>query len=597
LSDPASTEERSEHEVVVRERRERPSAHDDAHGTDDPGQYASAPEEVFGQLMGVGLVRDGGPLAPGRIRVRGLSGPRVQVNVDHLPLVDPVWGFIDAGSLPVEGLALATSQTGPGFEALGGALRLSRPRRIAGLARARALFGSLDTYRLTGWVDSDGVADGFTAFIDGASTAGDFNTTPEFSPGVVVPEATRKNNDQNRAQGLFTLQAQSPLGQSRVVGWGHVHRGGVPGFTGSPLSDLRGERAFLGTLFRHGIPTAWGDVFFMGHAASTHRASYRSGRSGRSGEEGRDQITTQALHAASSVDTDELPAGLRLQAELSGGWQRALDVAPARGLAGGRISISQPLLQERLRWRLTGGSRWFSDVGMLFSGQADIGYRLADNWRVSVALGHAQRAPTLGEMHAPQGFVLGNPDLKPERSTEGEVGLVFSPHPIIEVGNTVFLGRLDETILFTNRNAFEIQATNTGPLWRSGWEGKVSVNPHPLVGIASVWSTLWSRLDATGAPLPTAPAWTTRHIVRVGSESKVHVLGVLRGQAETSSNLFGTLVAPAYAMVDGNLVWPVSRHLVLSAAATNLFDVTHARDVHQLPLPGRLFFLSLQVEA
>lgn len=67
-----------------------------------------------------------------------------------------------------------------------------------------------------------------------------------------------------------------------------------------------------------------------------------------------------------------------------------------------------------------------SQFGGRTTGAASYGYQLSDAWRAHLGYGTAFRAPTFNELYFPNtGWGGGNPDLKPERAKNGEVGLTW----------------------------------------------------------------------------------------------------------------------------------------------------------------------------
>jgi outer membrane cobalamin receptor len=54
------------------------------------------PSEVLPELLGITLNRQGGPLAPADIKMRGLGSSRLSVQLEGLELADPGTGLIDA---------------------------------------------------------------------------------------------------------------------------------------------------------------------------------------------------------------------------------------------------------------------------------------------------------------------------------------------------------------------------------------------------------------------------------------------------------------------------------------------------------------------
>jgi outer membrane receptor protein involved in Fe transport len=123
------------------------------------------------------------------------------------------------------------------------------------------------------------------------------------------------------------------------------------------------------------------------------------------------------------------------------------------------------------------------------------------------------------------------------------------------------------------------------------------VDPHRLLQLSTTANVLVSRVDVTGAPLPLAPAFSSWTALRAGAVDGPRITTVVRHRGGAASNLFGTLRAPAYTLVDVIGVWPVTGRLSLSVALTNALDVQTARDANLLPLPGRQVFFSLEVRS
>jgi len=79
------------------------------------------------------------------------------------------------------------------------------------------------------------------------------------------------------------------------------------------------------------------------------------------------------------------------------------------------------------RWHLQLGGRLDdnSQWGSRFTGQLALGYDISDAWQVMGSYGSAFRGPNLNEQFSPGfgGIFAGNPNLDPESSTSGELGL------------------------------------------------------------------------------------------------------------------------------------------------------------------------------
>jgi vitamin B12 transporter len=64
----------------------------------------------------------------------------------------------------------------------------------------------------------------------------------------------------------------------------------------------------------------------------------------------------------------------------------------------------------------------YSDVGSATTGLASYGYKLTPKWRAIAQVSNAFRAPSFNDLYYP---FFGNPDLEPERSRSGELGLHY----------------------------------------------------------------------------------------------------------------------------------------------------------------------------
>ncbi len=69
----------------------------------------------------------------------------------------------------------------------------------------------------------------------------------------------------------------------------------------------------------------------------------------------------------------------------------------------------------------------YSDFGAANTGLLGYGWSFADNWRATASIGNAFKAPTFNDLYYPLSFgYQGNPNLKPERSQNKEVGLHYA---------------------------------------------------------------------------------------------------------------------------------------------------------------------------
>jgi outer membrane cobalamin receptor len=304
-------------------------------------------------------------------------------------------------------------------------------------------------------------------------------------------------------------------------------------------------------------------------------------------------VTARSARAAAglSASTGDLHVVLDAHAE-SARAQVPGRTTPERRVVGGHTEGSLTL-PFGLTVDASTDADVVSDAGPLFSGRLRLS--AGDTVQGAIAFARAARPPTLDELYAPRGFVLGNPALEPEVLSDVEGTLSVRLGAVLRARAALWAGRIDETILYLNRNAFEIAPENTGGAWRAGAEGALCISPAAALTLDTTIALLASRLDATDAALPLTPAFTAFTSLRVGPQDGGHLVARVTSRAASSATLFGTLVVPGYTLIDLIGLYPLSPHLALGVSVRNAFDVLDARDQNGLPLPGRLLFVSLEV--
>ena len=393
-------------------------------------------EESLEALGGLRLLRSGGPLAPVRAEHRGMAGPRLMVDVDGLSLAGPGAGEFDLGLLPF--LALHAGEVGAGKSSMGQlsleTLDSSWPR-----ATGRITVGSASTLLAGGAVASDLGPGQVLAAVDVGRSEGNFEFAPATAQGEVRKRRLRQGNDQARASALLKAQTMIAGVELQALALGGAREGGIPGFSSSPTDGLR-QRKAMGA-FRLRARWAWqlGSARVQTAAAVSARAEHRSTRTGgRTPPAPRpwSSVASVAQAAEASAKLEARPLGLvafgrarvlgasvvdrafhrrGLAADLGWTW-RPVKLLPRAFRAG-------PWLASAADWvRLRGsvGGQALSDVGPLERGAVSI--ELGPAWaNLGAGVRRATRAPTLAELFAPRGLIIGNPSLRPERSTDAEI--------------------------------------------------------------------------------------------------------------------------------------------------------------------------------
>jgi hypothetical protein len=582
---------------------------------------------AFKLAPGVALVRGGGPLTPSRPLLRGVGSARVAVDVAGLPFGDGVSGDIDATLLPWS-LGLATASVGATDDAIGGRLSM----RPAAGSRFFALAGSLSTLALGGRVAVPLEQGRAVVAADVGSSRGDFPFLATDAVGSAPVPLTRENNDQRLARGatVVDVAGASPAvlpGQLKVqvAGAFALREGGVPGFSTAPQRTLRHtdqlgvvggsvthlwQRRRLGVRVSssasdratNGGARAEGSVGSSRVAAVLHNVEVSAGDGGfsigdavdvsggvRGGGGGGGIDGTVDRHSAHAA------ALSTLRARLSPTHHLAIDggarVGVVNDVALGAANAGNANVDGRNTFVLPAGHLQAALHGKL---DDDTGDGDDSAYAVGVGLSVSSRAPTLDERFAPAGFIRGNTDLNTEGISELETFARLSPSRHVGVRAAAFVSTLDNAIVVVNRNAFEVAPENTGPAARAGVELLSSVHPVSFLHVENVAALLWSEVEATKAPLPTAPNFTLLSRWRLGSP-EAHAQLTVDARGQSPSTIFGTLQSPAYALIHLRGRVPVGDGLGLALAVENALDVATARDANLLPLPGRLIFVSLEL--
>jgi iron complex outermembrane receptor protein len=254
--------------------------------------------------------------------------------------------------------------------------------------------------------------------------------------------------------------------------------------------------------------------------------------------------------------------------------------------------------------------------------------RLAASDEVSIkgSTGYYVRLPTLLEVFGNRGYIVGTPDLRPERGPSGDLGVVWAPARAlgpadrILVQADVFAARAEDTIALITTAGFVARAANIGDTQSYGGELMASARfARTLTATASYTRLVTEQMsiDATldGKRIPRKPAHTLYgrlDAVRTlaGRTANVWVDGAWQG--ESYLDAANVARVPPRLLVGTGLRTELAAGFALSASVANLTDErislraldpppsptltsapTPLTDVAGYPLPGRSFYLSL----
>ncbi len=249
--------------------------------------------------------------------------------------------------------------------------------------------------------------------------------------------------------------------------------------------------------------------------------------------------------------------------------------------AGGRESPSPGVI---------GGSEATSTTESEFSPKLGIIVSPLKFLSVKGNVGRSFRAPSFLELFFPnEGFISGNPRLKPESSFDFDFGLVFS-HPRIGFEIDYFRSRIDDLILFVFVSANRIEPLNVGNVTEQGIETSLVLRPLSFIELFAGYTFLDGNLEDTGAQLPGRPRnkFDLRGVLKLRFLTlfwETHFLGEIPLTPFPNS---ATTDASTVDNVGGTAEW---RKVFLTLEIKNLFNNLDVRNALDFPLPGRTVFL------
>ncbi len=180
-------------------------------------------------------------------------------------------------------------------------------------------------------------------------------------------------------------------------------------------------------------------------------------------------------------------------------------------LSGGLRADIRWLDSKALEGRFEAFSRRFPGISASLGAVRQLGNHFT--FRVNVARGF--RAPNLaelgsnGEHEGTFRYELGNKDLKPEYSLQGDLGLDFTSK-YVSVQSALFVSRIDHYIFAARSGAFSdeglpVYAFRSGLAHLAGGEIGIDVHPVHQLHLSSAFSCVYAR-EKGGEDLPLIPA-------------------------------------------------------------------------------------------
>lgn len=285
---------------------------------------------------------------------------------------------------------------------------------------------------------------------------------------------------------------------------------------------------------------------------------------------------------------------------------------------------------------LTPGLRFdYNDnFGSNWSPSLNAAYRFNDEWSMKVGIARAFKVPNLFQLnpnyvYVTRGFgcpyvdgvrlsgpcyVLGNPDLEPERSVNKEIGVAYAGANGINASLTWFHNDYDNRIGsgfvqynddIENGRLFRWE--NQGKAVISGLEGNFSTEIGDRFAVNANFTKMIKSEKDDGQPLSLVPDYTINASLDwLATETVTVTLGATHYgpiDAATASSITNEEYEDpnrrgGYTLFDLGAKWQMSETVRLSAGVTNLFDKQILRTdtstgANTFNEPGRAFYLGL----
>ena len=273
---------------------------------------------------------------------------------------------------------------------------------------------------------------------------------------------------------------------------------------------------------------------------------------------------------------------------------------------------------------LTGGMRMDKDqnYGTHWTPRGYGVWHLDDHWTVKGGISAGYRSPDLRQSSASwgqvtgggrsNGIIVGNPDLKPEKSLSEEIALLWDNGNQLNAGLTLFNTDFKDKITEVRRcNSSADPACTIGNTQYDFVSDRVNVDKANLRGAeatlgwkpAEDWKLTgnYTYTDSeqksgqfSGKPLNKMPKHMVNVTLNWQTSRDLSVWGRINFRSRTSEYLSRTSMAqgtPSYSFVDTGVNYSVTQSLSLLAGIYNLLDKTISYEDYSATLDGRRYYL------
>ncbi|MDH2916329.1 MAG: TonB-dependent receptor [Gallionella sp.] len=229
----------------------------------------------------------------------------------------------------------------------------------------------------------------------------------------------------------------------------------------------------------------------------------------------------------------------------------------------------------------------YSDFGSANTGLLGYGLRIGESLRMTATISTAFKAPTFNDMYYPLSWgYQGNPNLKPERASNLELGAHYGQGEVY-VDGSLFQNRIRDLIAI---NSTFTTVENLDEALIEGVELVYGVK-HDVLEIENAVTLQSPRNVKTGAILSRrAQTMNTLTVARRFDSGRVGFEWRSSGERKDGAN---TLVA--YDVINLSVQWKLTPNFGLNARVDNLFGQDYML-VHQYNTLGRTVFVGLNYQ-